>query len=193
VEPAVDSLGLPPGYRIEVGGEIEKSSEAQRALAANMPLALVGIFLLLVLQFRSIRKPLIIAITIPLAMIGAILGLVVMNANFGFTATLGFLSLAGIIINNAIVLLDRVDLELKEGRPPYEAVVNAGVKRLRPILMTTLTTILGLLPLILFGGEMWYGMASAIAWGLAIGTVMTLGVVPALYAILYGVRQPSKA
>lgn len=193
MKPTLASIDLPRGYRVEIGGEIEKSAESQAALSANMPVALAGILLLLVLQFRSIRKPLIIVITVPLAMIGAIVGLLAMGATFGFMETLGFLSLAGIIINNAIVLLDRIEIELAAGRPPDDAVIQAGVMRLRPILMTTLTTILGLLPLILFGGDLWYGIASAIAWGLGIGTIMTLGVVPALYAIFYRVPGPLAA
>lgn len=190
--PAVDALVLPPGYRVETGGELEQSAESQTALSANMPLALAAILLLLVLQFRSIRKPLIIVITVPMAMIGAILGLLAMGATFGFMETLGFLSLAGIIINNAIVLLDRIEIELAQGRAPYDAVIQAGVMRLRPILMTTLTTILGLVPLILFGGDLWFGMANAIAWGLGVGTVMTLGVVPVLYAVLFHVKAPAQ-
>jgi multidrug efflux pump subunit AcrB len=115
-----------------------------------------------------------------------------MGATFGFMETLGFLSLAGIIINNAIVLLDRIEIELAQGRAPYDAVIQAGVMRLRPILMTTLTTILGLVPLILFGGDLWFGMANAIAWGLGVGTVMTLGVVPVLYAVLFHVKAPAQ-
>ncbi|MDQ2696096.1 MAG: efflux RND transporter permease subunit [Pseudomonadota bacterium] len=190
VQPAVDALALPPGYRIEIGGELESSREARGALFQFLPACGFAIFVLMVWQFNSIRKPLIIFLTIPLAMIGAIVGLLATGAVFGFMAMLGFLSLAGIVINNAIVLIDRIDLELAEGATPYDAVLNASVKRLRPILMTTLTTVLGLLPLIFFGGEMWFGMANAIAFGLGIGTFMTLGAVPALYALLYRVQRP---
>jgi len=141
--------------------------------------------LLLVWQFDSVRRPLIIFLTIPLTLIGAILGLLVTRAPFGFMETLGLLSLAGIVINNAIVLIDRIDVEIKQGARPYDAIVSACVRRLRPIVMTTLTTMMGLLPLMLFGGETWFGMAVVIAAGLGGGTLLTLGVVPVLYALLF--------
>ncbi len=183
---------LPDGYRIELGGELENAGEANAALLDNMPIALVAILLLLVWQFNSLRRTAIIALTIPLSLIGAILGLLVMQASFGFTSLLGILSLAGIIINNAIVLIDRVELEREEGASAWDAILNAGVRRLRPILITTLTTVLGLLPLLLFGGALWHGMAVVIMFGLGVGTVLTLGVVPALYAIMFRVRAPDK-
>jgi multidrug efflux pump subunit AcrB len=182
--PYLDETVLPPGYRFEWGGELEDSVKAQQALFANLPLCLFLGFVLLVWQFNSFKRPMIVVLTIPLLVIGGALGLVVMHATLGFVALLGFLSLGGILINNAIVLIDRIDQEIAEGKLVREAVVQASLKRFRPIMMTTLTTVLGLLPLILFGGEMWYGMASVIAYGLAVGTVLTLGVVPALYTLL---------
>jgi multidrug efflux pump subunit AcrB len=183
--PTLDDLDLPAGFRVEIGGEVEDAARAQAALFYYLPHCLIAIILLLIWQFNSVRKPLIIALTIPLAMIGGVVGLLITGSPFSFTSTLGFLSLAGIIINNAIVLIDRINLELEAEASLYEAVVTAAVKRLRPILMTTLTTVLGLLPLIFFGGDLWFGMANVIAFGLAMGTVMTLGAVPVLYTILY--------
>ena len=191
LEPALAAIDVPAGYRIEHGGELEASSEANTALFSSVPLCGAAIALLLVWQFNSVRRPLIIFLTIPLALIGAVAGLIVTGAPFGFMATLGLLSLAGIIINNAIVLIDRIDFEIKGGEDAHRAVVHASMKRLRPILMTTLTTIFGLLPLMLFGGEMWYGMAVVIAAGLGGGTVLTLGVVPVLYALLFRVGPPA--
>ena len=182
--------GLPAGYRIELGGELENAGEANSALLDNMPIALAAIFVLLVWQFNSLRRTAIIGLTIPLSLIGAILGLLIMQSKFGFTSLLGMLSLAGIIINNAIVLIDRIEIEREAGATDWDAILSAGVKRLRPILITTLTTILGLIPLMLFGGDLWYGMAVVIMFGLGVGTVLTLGVVPALYAILFRVRRP---
>jgi multidrug efflux pump subunit AcrB len=184
---------LPEGYRIELGGELESAGEANAALLDNMPIALLMILLLLVWQFNSIRRMAIISLTIPLSLIGAILGLLVMQAFFGFTSLLGILSLAGIIINNAIVLIDRIELERQRGAETWDAILSAGARRLRPILVTTLTTVLGLLPLLLFGGALWYGMAVVIMFGLAVGTMLTLGVVPALYAIFFRVRPPAKS
>ncbi len=181
--PYLDAMVLPPGYRLEWGGELEDAAKAQKALFSNLPLCLFLGFILLVWQFNSFKRPLIVVLTIPLLIIGGALGLLIMNATLGFVALLGFLSLGGILINNGIVLIDRMDQELAEGKAVKEAVIQASLKRFRPIMMTTLTTVLGLLPLILFGGEMWYGMASVIAYGLAVGTVLTLGVVPALYTL----------
>ncbi len=192
IEPAIASLDWPAGHRFEVAGELEDSRRAQSALFSSVPYCAAAIVILLVWQFNSIRRPLVIFLTIPLALIGAVLGLLATGASFGFMATLGLLSLAGIIINNAIVLIDRIDTEIAEGREPWDAVLTASVRRLRPILMTALTTVLGLMPLLLFGGSLWFGMAVVIAFGLGLGTLLTLGVVPVLYALLFRVEEPAE-
>ncbi|TNE37866.1 MAG: efflux RND transporter permease subunit [Sphingomonadales bacterium] len=184
MQATLDGLDLPPGVRIEIGGEPEDQAKAQSRLYANFPLALGIIALLLVAQFNSIRRGGIILLTIPLVLIGAVLGLLVMQAAFGFMVLLGLVSLAGIVINNGIVLIDRIVEEERKGKPQVDAIMVACLSRLRPILMTTLTTALGLIPLILFGGALFYGMASAIAFGLLVGTVLTLGVVPVLYSLM---------
>lgn len=183
--PYLNEEVLPPGYRVEWGGEIEDSAKAQKALFAHLPLCLVLAFILLVWQFNSIRRPTIVFLTIPLLMIGGAVGLFFMHATLSFVALLGFLSLGGIIVNNAIVLIDRIDEERAEGKNVHDAVIDASLKRFRPIMMTTLTTVLGLVPLIFFGGDMWYGMANVIAFGLTVGTVLTLGVVPVLYVLFF--------
>jgi len=188
LQPALDSLDLPAGHRWEVGGEIEDQAEANEKLFGLLPLALTGIVVLLVGQFNSMRKGGIILSTIPLILIGGTAGLLIMNAPYGFMVLLGFFSLAGILINNGIVLIDRIQIEEEAGREPLDAVVTACLARLRPILMTTLTTVLGLVPLILFGGALFYGMASVIAFGLIVGTVLTLGFVPVLYTLLYRIK-----
>ena len=144
-------------------------------------------------QFDSFRKGGIVVATIPLILIGGTLGLVVMNATYSFMALLGFFSLAGILINNGIVLIDRIQTEEQAGREPLEAVVTACLARLRPILMTTLTTVLGLVPLIVFGGALFYGMASVIAYGLIVATLITLGFVPALYTLFFGISTVEAA
>ena len=131
-------------------------------------------------------------ITIPFAFIGAVIGLLLTGSFFGFMVTLGLYSLAGIVINNAIVLIDRIDIERNAGKEPYDAIVSACVMRLRPITMTTITTVLGLMPLILSHDPLFYGMANAIAFGLGVGTLLTLGVVPVLYAMMFQVPSPSK-
>jgi multidrug efflux pump len=183
---------LPINHNIEYDGVITTSAEAQKALSASVPMVLGVIVMLLVLQFNSYRRPLIIIMTIPLSLIGAVLGLLVTNSFFGFMGTLGLYSLAGIIINNAIVLIDRIDLERKAGSTDYDAIIQACAMRLRPITMTTITTILGLLPLIISCDPLFYGMANAMAFGLGVGTILTLGVVPVLYAMLFGIKHPSK-
>jgi multidrug efflux pump subunit AcrB len=193
LKPAIDTLDLPPGYKWEMGGELEQSSKAQGYLFANMPLAAAGIIFLLVWQFNSFRRAGIILVTIPLTFIGATIGLIVMNSVFGFMVILGLLSLAGIIINNGIVLIDRIDIEINEGREPYDAIIAACLARLLPIVMTTVTTILGLMSLIISVDPLFYGMAVAIAFGLGVATIFTLGVVPVLYALLFRVKGPSAA
>ena len=193
LKPALEGLNLPSGYRWEIGGELEKSKEAQANLFANMPICFALIVILLVWQFKSFRRPAIILLTIPLTFIGAIIGLLVMNAVFGFMVILGFLALAGIIINNGIVLIDRIDIEREAGKEPYDAIVSACLARFRPILMTTLTTILGLLPLLVSIDPLFYGLATVIAFGLGVGTIFTLGIVPVLYAMMFRVKNPARA
>ena len=182
------SVTWPLGYRYELGGELEASGEGNQSIMDKIPVAGLAIILLLVGQFNSIRKLLIILLTIPLGMIGVIFGLLVTGSYLGFMTFLGVISLAGIVINNAIVLLDRIRIEIEEhGLPPDRAIVEAAQRRLRPILLTTITTSGGLIPLWLGGGVMFEPMAIAILFGLLFATVLTLGVVPVLYAILFGV------
>ena len=192
VQPTIDALELPPGYWWEHVGELEGSAKAQGYLFASMPLAGGLIVFLLVWQFNSFRRPLIILLTIPMAFVGAVLGLLVMKAEFGFMSILGLLSLAGIIINNGIVLIDRIDSERAAGTNPYDAVITAAITRFRPILMTTITTVLGLLPLIVSKDPLFYSMAIVIAFGLLIGTVLTLGIVPVLYSLLFRAKIPGR-
>ena len=187
VEPVITGLDLPAGYGWELGGELEDQANANSNLFGLLPIAFGGIVILLIGQFNSFRKGGIIIATIPLIMIGGTLGLVVMGAPYGFMVMLGFFSLAGILINNGIVLIDRIQTEEAAGLEPIDAVITACLSRFRPIMMTTLTTVLGLVPLILFGGALFYGMASAIAFGLIVGTVLTLCFVPALYTLFYRV------
>ncbi|MFQ3237033.1 MAG: multidrug efflux pump subunit AcrB, partial [Paraglaciecola sp.] len=184
---------LPLNHHIEYDGVVVQSAEAQAALGASMPLVFGLILILLVAQFNSFRRALIIVLTMPLSFIGAVLGLTVMHAPFGFMVTLGLYSLAGIIINNAIVLIDRIDIERQQGASDYDAVINACITRLRPIAITTITTVMGLLPLILSTDPLFYGMANVIAFGLAVGTVLTLGLVPVLYCLFFKVERPTPA
>jgi multidrug efflux pump subunit AcrB len=179
----------PVGYKYEYGGEIETSEKSSKSIGDQMPVAMFIIIILLVIQFNSIRKPIIILLAIPLGIIGVFLGLIVFNSYFGFMTLLGVVSLAGIVINNAIVLLERIKLEMDENAfSPQRAIVEAAQRRMRPILLTTATTICGLIPLYLGGGPMWEPMAVAIMCGLAFATLLTLGVVPVLYSLFFKVN-----
>ncbi|MDH3402530.1 MAG: efflux RND transporter permease subunit [Acidobacteriota bacterium] len=184
-----DREGWPQGYSYEIGGEDEASQEANASIVEQLPIAALIIVMLLVGQFNSIRRGLIILITIPLGVIGVVLGLLVMRSYFGFMTLLGIISLAGIVINNAIVLIDRIEIEIRDkGLTPQQAIVESAQRRLRPIVLTTLTTLGGLIPLYLGGGIMYRPMAVAIMFGLAFATTLTLGVVPVLYTLFFRVR-----
>ena len=189
IRPEIDALELGDDYRWEVGGEIEKQGETLPKLFKWLPHCAFLMIVLLIWQFNSFRRPFIIAFTLPLAFVGAFVGLLIFRAPFDFFGILGLLSLAGIIINNGIVLIDRIDAEQKGGRDAYSAIIEATVSRFRPIWMTTITTILGVMPLIISHDPVFYSLALIIAAGLAFATVLTLGVVPVLYAVLF--RVPS--
>ncbi|MBL4636162.1 MAG: efflux RND transporter permease subunit [Kofleriaceae bacterium] len=185
-----DKKSWPDGYTYELGGEAEQSEEGMGSIIEKLPIAGAIIILLLVFQFNSIRKSVIVLATIPLGVIGVILGLHAFQSYFGFFGFLGIISLAGIVINNAIVLLDRIRLEIEDrGLDPNQAIVVACNHRLRPILLTTLTTTLGLLPLYLGGGAMWEPMAVSIMAGLMFATLITLVFVPVLYSLLFRTKK----
>ncbi|OXJ25478.1 acriflavin resistance protein [Burkholderia sp. HI2714] len=186
--PAIGRIALPPGYRIELGAEIEESAEANVALSEYLPHAVVAMLVLFIWQFGSFRKLLLIVGIIPFAMIGVGPALIIAREPLGFMANFGLLSLAGIIVNNAVLLLERIEVELAAGKSRREAVVAAAVARLRPIVMTKLTCIAGLIPLLLFAGTLWTGMAVTIMGGLLLGTLITLGMVPVLYELLFSDR-----
>lgn len=191
VKPLLNSLDLPGGYRWAAGGEVEASQKANGALFLYMPHCLVAIVVLLIWQFNSFRRTAIIILTIPLVVIGASLGLNLSGAKLDFNAMLGLLALAGIIVNNAIVLIERIDEERLTTTNLGSAVTIAAQARFRPIVMTTLTTIVGLVPLYLLGGELWRGMTVVMMFGLGIGTILTLVVVPILYLMLFSPWQRS--
>lgn len=178
----------PEGYVYELGGEDKNSSENMGSVIAYLPLSAFIILMLLIIQFNSFRKTAIVLSTIPLGIIGVIFGLLIFNSYFGFMTFLGIISLAGIVINNAIVLLDRIDIELtRYNRAPQDAVVMACLQRFRPILLTTFTTTFGLIPLYLGGGLMWEPMAVAIMVGLLFATMITLVFIPSVYSLLFKV------
>lgn len=177
---------LKPGYRFERGGELEDSSKAQGSLFANFPLAFALILLVLIAQFDSFKKPLMILLTVPLIITGVALALFIMpGANFGFMAILGLLALFGIFLNNAIVLIDKIDMERAAGLGLHDAIIKASINRMKPILITTATTVLGLVPIILSRDVLFYDLALVISGGMIVGTLFTLGVVPVLYSLFF--------
>lgn len=188
------SANWAPGYSYKYGGDAENTAENMGAVIKYLPLCGFIIMLLLVIQFNSFRKMIMVYCTIPLAVIGVVVGLLLFQEPFGFMPFLGVIALAGIIINNAIVLIDRMEIEqnvLK--RKEEDSVITACLQRFRPILLATFTTVLGLIPLYLTGGEMWEGMAVSIMIGLLFGTVITLFFIPAFYSVLYKVSYKKYA
>ena len=182
------AIELPPGYTLSWKGEFDSSKQSQEALAPGLAPAVVIMALIIVVLFNSFRMPLIIFLVIPFVVIGITLGLLVTQVPFGFIALLGAMSLSGMMIKNAVVLLDQVNLNLKEGMTPYQAVVEAAVSRLRPVVNAAATTVFGMAPLL--QDVFWVSLAVAIMFGLAFGTLLTMVLVPVLYALFY--KVPAK-
>ena len=191
LKPTIDAMDFPKYHFWELGGELWDAAKAQRNLAKWMLPCFGGIVFLLVWQFNSIRRAAIIILTMPLVIVGAVVGLLVMQADFGFMVILGLLALAGSIVNNGIVMIDKIEENRREGQTPYDAVINSAVSRFRPILLSVSTTMLGFSPLIINRDPLFYGMASIMFFGLGIGSMFTLNYVPALYSIFFRVKPPS--
>ena len=182
----------PRDYYYTIGGESEEAEKGNASIAAKLPIAGMAILLLLVAQFNSVRRPLIILATIPLGIIGVTAGLLIANSSLGFFTLLGVISLSGIIINNAIVLIDRIKIEIEElGKEIRQAIIDACQQRVRPILLTTATTVLGMMPLWWGGTAMFRPMAVTIIFGLLFATFLTLLLVPVLYSLLFRVSFKS--
>jgi len=173
------------GYSLEWGGEYENSTDAQAALAGKLPATGLLVVLVVICLFNAVRQPLIIFLTVPLAVIGVTAGLLVTGQPFGFMAMLAFLSLAGMLIKNAIVLIDEINTQVASGKESCRAVLDAGVSRVRPVSMAALTTVLGMIPLL--ADAFFVSMAVTIMFGLSFATVLTLVVVPVLYACFFGI------
>ncbi|MEI8670833.1 efflux RND transporter permease subunit [Vibrio sp. SA48] len=188
LQPQIEAIKLPAGYSLEWGGEYESSHDAQESLFKTMPLGYLFMFLITVFLFNSVKEPLIVWLTVPLALIGVTTGLLALNTPFGFMALLGFLSLSGMLLKNGIVLLDQIEIEMHSGKDPYLAVVDASLSRVRPVCMAAITTILGMLPLL--PDIFFKPMAVTIMFGLGFATVLTLIVVPVLYRLFHKVAVP---
>ena len=191
IMPKIEAISLPPGYMLEWGGEYEDSQNAQEGLTRMIPVFVLLMVLIVIFLFNNLRQPLIIWLCVPLAVIGVTAGLLATNQPFGFMALLGMLSLSGMLIKNAIVLIDQINQELRAGKSTYQAILDSGVSRMRPVMMAAATTVLGMVPLLF--DAFFVAMAVTIMAGLTFASVLTLVVVPVLYAILYNAKEEEQA
>ncbi|MBO9449084.1 efflux RND transporter permease subunit [Tropicibacter sp. R16_0] len=183
VRETIEAMELPPGYKLEWGGEFESSRDAQESLAGQLPLSLIIMVLISVLLFNAIRQPVIIWLLVPMSVNGVVIGLLGTGLPFTFTALLGLLSLSGMLIKNGIVLVEEIDLVRAEGKPLREAIVEASVSRLRPVMLAAVTTILGMAPLLT--DAFFVSMAVTIMGGLAFATILTLIAAPVFYLVFF--------
>ncbi len=189
VSPKIEQIKLPPGYSLEWGGEDEDSRLARTALARPLPYVLAIMVFIVVCLFNSIRATLLVWLIVPLAIIGVAAGLLLTGQPFGFMALLGVLSLGGEQIKNSIIVLSKIRVETDAGTPPYQAILDGCVSKVRPVLMVAVTTVLGMIPLLkdpFFGA-----MAVCIMFGLSFACVLTMIVMPALYAVFFNIHEPA--
>ena len=188
----LEQYNFPSGFSYHIGGELENRDQTFGGMTKAGLITVIAIFAVLVLQFNSFKQPLIIFIAVPLALIGSIWALFITGNTFSFTAFIGLLSLVGIVVNNSIILVDYTNIQIRNGMDIDEAIVLSGETRFMPIILTSLTTIGGLLPLTLRGGEMWAPMGWTIIGGLLVSTMLTLVVVPVFYRIFGNILKPLK-
>jgi multidrug efflux pump subunit AcrB/outer membrane protein TolC len=192
VRPAVEGIKLPAGYKISYGGELMNSEETFPQMMVALGISLAAIFFVLLVQFKNISEPLVIMSSIPLALPGAMFGLFITNNPFGFTAFMGLISLCGIVVRNAIILVDYIKEKTAEGHSIELAATEAGERRLRPIFLTTMAAAVGVTPMILSGSSLWSPLASVIAVGLIFSMFFTLLVVPVLYVVVMSGKGGTK-
>jgi multidrug efflux pump subunit AcrB len=186
-----EAIELPPGYKLEWGGEYEDTVKSQAALMPGMIPTAAVILLVIVVLFNAFKPPIVILLTIPFALIGITLGLLVFDVPFGFVALLGAMSLAGMMIKNAVVLLDQVNINLADGVQSYDAVIEAAVSRLRPVMLAAATTVLGVIPLL--QDVFWIGLSVTLMAGLTFGSILTMVIVPVLYATVFRINVKDAA
>ena len=189
LKPVIDSL--PPGYRIEQGGAIEESDKSNKALFAVFPLMFAVMLLFLMMQLQSFARMLMVFLTAPLGLIGVVPALLAFQAPFGFVALLGVIALGGMIMRNAVILVDQIDQDIAQGAAAWQAIVDATTRRARPVVLTAAAAIFAMIPLT--RSVFWGPMAISIMGGLIVATVLTLAFVPALYAAWFRVRRPESA
>ncbi len=187
----IEAIELPQGYSLKWDGEYGSSAEANENLATTIPMGLLAMILVVVVLFNALRQPLVIWLVVPLSIVGVTVGLVATGTPMEFMAILGLLSLSGLLIKNAIVLVDQMDLEIREGKPRHDAVIDSAASRVRPVMMGSMTTVLGVMPL--FGDAFFRSMAVVLVFGLTFATLLTLVIVPVLYTIIFGIRESETA
>ncbi len=188
VRPLIEEIQLPPGYKLEWKGEYDNLKKNNGAIANAIPWGFTAMILAVVFMFNAWRQPLVIWLTAPLAIIGVAIGLSLFNTPLEFMALLGVLSLVGMLVKNAIVLVDQADTEIREGMEPYHAIIAAALSRARPVILGAVTTILGVAPLL--ADPFFKSMTIAIMFGLAFATALTLLVVPLFYSIFFRIKAP---
>ncbi|MBN1346423.1 MAG: efflux RND transporter permease subunit [Phycisphaerae bacterium] len=188
---AIEKMPLPPGYALEWDSEYKDSRDAQASLIPGVIPAVLIMAMIVVALFNAYRPPIIIVCAIPFALIGITVGLLVTRQPFGFVALLGAMSLAGMMIKNAIVLLDQVNIELAAGKPAYQAVMDSAICRLRPVMLAAGTTVLGVIPLL--QDVFWVALAVTIMFGLAFGSILTMVLIPVLYACFFRLPSPEQS
>lgn len=186
VRPLVEAIELPEGYTLEWWGEYKDSLRAQASLAATFPVFVLLMVLITVALFNSLKQTAVVWLVVPLALIGVTLGLLTTSQPFGFMALLGFMSLSGMLIKNAIVLIDEINVQRRAEQSDFDAILKAALSRLRPVGLAAATTILGMLPLV--PDAFFVSMAVTVMFGLGVATVLTMVVVPTLYALFYRVK-----
>lgn len=187
LRPKIEAIPLPDGYTLEWDGEYGDSSESNADLLSTIPYGFMAMLIIVFVLFGQVRQPVVIWLVVPLALIGVTWGLVITQTPLEFMGILGLLSLSGLLIKNAIVLVDQIDLEIRQEKPRYDAVIDATLSRVRPVMMGTLTTVLGVLPL--FFDAFFKSMSVVLVFGLLFATLLTLVVVPVLYAIFFSIRS----
>ncbi|MCM1031257.1 MAG: efflux RND transporter permease subunit [Oscillibacter sp.] len=187
IMPAIDTITLPEGYAYKWLGEYRASSQSTKYLFGSLPWAIVMMVAILIMLFRDFKKPAIIFLCLPLAMIGIVAGMLLTGKDFGFVAIVGALGLIGMMIKNGVVLLDEITLQISSGKEPEVALLDSSSSRFRPVMMAALTTILGMIPLL--SDDLFGAMAVTIMFGLLVGTVITLVFIPVLYALFFGMKK----
>ena len=189
ISPTLDRIRaeLPEGYRLDTGGSVEESAKGQGSVNAGFPLFFIVVLSVLMLQLRSFQRVLIVVLTAPLGLIGVVLFLLVFRVPFGFVAMLGTIAMFGMIMRNSVILVDQIEHDIGQGHLPWDAIIDATVRRFRPIVLTAAAAILAMIPL---SRSAFFGpMAVAIMGGLTVATALTLLFLPALYAAWFRIRR----